>query len=120
MQSQWQVIVRTSVNAGNLQWYINSRNHRKIGRIYHRLKQNKEIGTTIPKPKLDKYINCIILDSNGNQLHCGNGLAVYKCENLIELRQDIDRYLENEILRTMPLGLETDLLAVINYVENTT
>jgi hypothetical protein len=53
-------------------------------------------------------------------LHCGNELAVYKSENLIELRQDIGRRLENEILKTMPQGLEQELLAVINFIENTT
>jgi hypothetical protein len=60
------------------------------------------------------------LDNGGNQLHCGNKLAVYKRGNLFELKQDTNRRLENEILKTMPQGLEQELLSVINYIENTT
>lgn len=115
---QWQVIVQTSEDMSVFQWKLNIRNHRKIGKIFFKLKQNCEIGTVIPLS--DKYLNCIILDAFGNQLHCGNELAVYKRGNIIELRQDTGRRLENEILKTMPRSMEQELLDVINYIENTT
>lgn len=118
IHSQWQVVVQTSGDVSIFQWKLDSKHHRKIGKIFFKLKQNSEIGAVIPRS--DKYLNCIIIDTNGNQLHCGNELAVYKRGNLIELRQDIGRRLENEILKTMPSGLERELLAVINYIENTT
>jgi hypothetical protein len=118
MHSRWQVIIQTSENISVFEWDLDRRNQQKIGRIFHRLKQNDKIGTIIPQS--DKYLNCVILDTEGNQLHCGNEFAVYKKGNLIELRQDIGRQLENEILKTMPPGLEQELLAVINYIENTT
>jgi hypothetical protein len=118
IHSQWQVIIQTSENISVFEWNIDKRSLQKIGRIFHRLKQNGEIGTIIPLN--DKYINCVILDNEGNQLHCGNELAVYKRGNLFELRQDTNRRLENEILKTMPQGLEQELMAVINYIENTT
>lgn len=118
VHSQWQVIVQTSQNINFFEWNIDRRNQQKIGRIFHRLRQNGEIGTVIPES--EKYINCIILDTFGNQLHCGNELAVYKRGNIIELRQDTGRRLENEILKTMPQSMEQELLAVINYIENTT
>lgn len=118
MHSQWQVIVQTSENISVFEWNIDKRSLQKIGRIFHKLKQNGEIGTIIPPS--DKFINCVILDTEGNQLHCGNEIAVYKRGNLIELRQDFGRQLENEILKTMPSGIEQELLTVINYIENTT
>lgn len=116
--SQWRVIVSTSENISVFQWSIDGRNLEKIKRVFQRLKQNGEIGTIIPRS--DKYINCVIWDNDGNQLHCGNNLAVYKTGNLIELRQDEGRRLENAILKTIPKSLENELLAVINYIENTT
>lgn len=118
IDSEWQVIVQISENVSIFQWKLDSRNHKKIGKIFFKLKQTGEIGTIIPPS--DKYLNCVIWDSEGNQLHCGNELAVYKRGNLIELRQDTDRRLENEILKTIPRDLEQELLAVINYIENTT
>jgi hypothetical protein len=118
VRSQWQVIVQTSENISVFQWKLSRRKHRKIGKIFFKLKQNSEIGTIIPQN--DKYINCVIWDTKGNQLHCGNELAVYKKGNLIELRHDTGRRLENEILKTMPRDLEQELMAVINYIENTT
>lgn len=118
ISSKWQVVVQTSENINIFQWDLDLRKQRKIGRIFHRLKENGEIGTIIPQT--DKYLNCVILDTTGNQLHCGNELAIYKRGNLIELRRDIGRQLENEILKTMPQGLERELLAVINHIENTT
>ncbi len=118
INSEWRVVVQTSENVDVFQWNLDIRNQRKIGRIFYKLKQNGEIGTVIPQTK--KYLSCIILDTSGNQLHCGNELAVYKRGSVIELRQDSDRQLENEILKTMPHSLEQELLAVINYIENTT
>lgn len=118
IHSQWQVYISTSENTCHFHWHINTKNQRKIGRIFNKLKQCYEIGTIIPKS--NKYISCIILDTCGNQLHCGNQLAVYKSDKLIELRQDRGRNLENEILKTMPVGLEREVLAIINYIENTT
>jgi hypothetical protein len=112
------VIVQTSEWTDAFQWNLDTKNQRKIGRIFNKLKQNGEIGAIIPQT--DKYLNCIIMDSFGNQLHCGNGLAVCKRGNIIELKQDIGRLLENEILKTMPQNLQQELLAVINYIENTT
>jgi hypothetical protein len=118
INSEWRVVVQTSENINVFQWNLDIRNQRKIGRIFYKLKQNGEIGAIIPQT--DKYFNCIILDTSGNQLHCGNEFAVYRCGTVIELRQDTGRQLENEILKTMPESLEQELLAVINYIENTT
>lgn len=116
--SEWQVIIHSSENTDVFQWNINKRNLLKIGRIFNKLKQNGEIGAVISQT--DRYLNCIIIDSEGNQLHCGNELVVYKRGNLIELRQDRGRELQNEILKTMPQSLEQELLSLIDYIENTT
>jgi len=118
IHSQWQVVVQTSEDISVFQWKLNSKNHKRIGKIFFKLKQNGEIGTVIPQS--EKYLNCIIMDADGNQLHCGNELAVYKKGNLIEIRQDTGRRLENEILKTMPRSLEQKILTILNYIENTT
>jgi len=116
--SKWQVVVQTSENSNIFQWDLDLRKQRKIGRIFHRLKENGEIGTIIPQT--DKYLNCVIMDTFGNQLHCGNGQAICKKGNIIEFKQDQGRFLENEILKTMPQYLEQEILTIINYIENTT
>lgn len=112
------MVVQTSGFTDVFQWNLDPKNQRKIGRIFHKLKQNSEIGTFIPQS--DKYLNYIISDNFGNQLHCGSGIAICKRGSIIEFKKDQDRFLENEILKTMPQYLEQELLAIINYIENTT